>query len=344
MTTEVTVYPHTQRVDPLPTIKNGEPLMPRQKRFERAKAPANILLDSQPHYFQVVEWLLRLRFMTTEQIGRVLDPPRKPSSVHALLRRMFDAGLITRLDVSVKEVKKHWGAAQAYGAVTAVHCLDRKGRDFLAGRLEVDSIEVDWKPRDNQKTGPLAHRLATNDILITMYLGAKKLGWTFEIVQTERDIHTKEGHDFVTDPETHERKPVKADAVARLTQTPSKKAAWLSPEVDMGTEAEKKIRQKIRLHREHYVSGDYQKRHGVKSNRTCFVVADVRDPYLIRPIDQAEWKERVRQRTLTLKHWAEAEGMGSQFWFTPGFALTEEAVWQGPIWARPGQPTPVSFV
>jgi len=333
-------------IDLLTQPRNGELLMDRQKRFERSTAPANILLDSHPHYFQIVEWLLKLRFLTTEQVGRLLDPPRQPSSVHAILRRMYDAELITRFDVPVVETKKHWGPAQAYGAVTAIHCLDRKGRDFLAARYGVSQSEIDWKPRDNQKTGPLAHRLATNDILITMYRGAKRLGWTFEIVQTERDIHKTKyppGYDWVTDPKTRQRKPVKADAVVRVTQIPSPKAAWLSLEVDMGTEAEKKLKQKIRLHREHYLSGAYQKRHGVRSNRTAFVVADVRDPYLTRPIDEAEWRERVEHRTLTLKRWAEEEGMKAQFWFSMGYAITEETVFTQPIWLRPFETNSEAF-
>jgi hypothetical protein len=176
-----------------------------------------------------------------------------------------------------------------------------------------------------------------------MYLAAKQQAWNCEIAQTERQIHKKGGHDFVTDPKTGARKPVKADAVGWLNRPPSPKRAWFSLETDMGTEAEKKVKQKMRLHRQHYDSGAYQKRHDTRSSRYLFVVADIRDPYLIRPIDEAEWKQRLQHRALTMKRWAEEEGMGKQFWFSVGYALTEESVWDGPIWVTPEQKQAVSF-
>ena len=313
----------------------------RQKRFERRKVAPIIPLDANPHYFQVAAWLLNLRFMTTEQLSRVLDPPRQRSAVYDLLRRLYDAGYITRFDVPLR---KRWGSAAAYGAVQAIHCLDRKGANFLADRYSVTRPEIDWQPRDNHKRGFLDHTLATNDVLITMYLGARQAGWKFDIVQTERDIHKRGGHDRVNDPQTGQRRPVKADAVCRLSLAPADKRVWLSLEVDMGTEGEKKIKRKFRLHRQYYVTGGYQKRHGTQSNRVPFVVAAVRDPLLANPMDEADWRRRVRERVLTLKRWAEEEGMRQHFWFAASFDLTVETVWQAPLWRKPLAGQSVPFV
>ena len=299
-------------------------------------------MDANPHYLEVASWLLKLRFMTSEQLGRLLDPSVKSSAVFDLLRRAYDAHLIARFDMPIK---KRWGATQSYGALRAIHCLDAKGAEFLATRYKVARSEIDWKPRDNQKRSFLDHRLATNDVIITMYLVAKRIDWQFEIIQSQRDIHKRGGHDWVRDPKTGKRKPVKPDAVCRLTLTPSEKSAWLSPEVDMGTEGEKKVKQKFRLHREHYdTAKSYQKRHGTTSHRVPFVVADIRDPLLTQPMDEMDWRERVGERVLTLKRWAEEEGIEQHFWFAPSFALTTETVWQQPIWLRPGASNPVSFI
>jgi hypothetical protein len=316
--------------------------MSRQKRFERSDEAANIHADINPHYFQTLSWLYRLRFLTTEQVGRLLDPPRKRTAVFDLLRRMYDGKLITRLDTPVK---RQWGSTRTYGATRAIHCLDLEGARFLADRWEMARSEIDWKPRDNQRTGFLDHTLATNTTLITMYLAAKKVGWSFDIIQTERDINKQAGgHDKVQDTKTRQTRAVKADAVCRLTLTPSKKAAYMSLEVDMGTEPEKKIKQKLRLHRQHYTSGLYEKRHGTKSNRIPFVVADVRDPELIRPIDEAEWQERVRHRVGTLKRWAEEEEMQWHFWFAPSFELTEQTIWQERVWYKVGESEKLAFI
>jgi hypothetical protein len=311
----------------------------RRQRFARRSDPVSIALDANPHYFQVATWLLRLRFMTTQQVGRVLHPVRKPRTVYDLLRRMYDAGLITRFSTPTR---KH-GGRRTY-SVQSIHCLDSAGAAFLAERYKASRSEIDWKPRDNQKHSFLDHRLATNDVLITMHLAAKRLGWQFEIIQSERDIHKRGGHDWVTDPQTKTRKPVKADAVCRLTLNPSGRRAWLSPEVDMGTEGEKKLKQKFRLHRRHYTSGKYQERHGTTSSRIPFIVADVRDPLLSQPMDDRQWRERLGERVLTLKRWAEEEAITQHFWFAPSFALTQGTVWQQPVWLRPGTSKPIPFI
>jgi len=239
---------------------------PRKRRFQRRRPPVKLALHANPHYFQVVSWLLKLRFMTARQIGRIIDPPRKRRTVFDLLRRMYDKGLITRFSVPTKRQ----GKAQSYGVQT-IHCLDVAGAKFLADRYETTRSAIDWKPRDNQKHSFLDHRLATNHVLITMYLAARKLGWRFDIIQSERDVHKRGGHDWVTDPKTKRRKPVKADAVCRLT-LPTNKSAWLSAEVDMGTEGEAKVKQKFRLHRQHYVSGKYRQRHDTPSSRIPLVL------------------------------------------------------------------------
>ena len=319
----------------------GKVTSTRQRRFERGKVDSQLALDANPHYFQVLFWLLRLRFMSSEQISRVLQPARQRSAVYDLLRRLYDAGYIARFAIPAR---KRWGREQVYGAVRAIHCLDRQGAAYLAERYRISRSEIDWKPRDNQKHGFLEHRLATNNVLITMQRGARRAGWQFDILQTEREIHKRGGHDWVVDLATGKRKPVKPDAVCRLALTPSDQSTWLSLEVDMGTEAEKKIKRKFRLHRAHYLSGKYQQRHGTDRNRVPFVVADVRDPLLVRPPSKEDWRRRVRERVLTLKRWAEEEGMRQHFWFAASYDLTEETVWQNSVWLKPLAAGPLAFV
>ena len=315
-------------------------LKPRQNSFSRRKQAANIALDANPHYFQVLVWLLKLRFMTSEQIGSLLEPPIKARAVYDLLRRMYDAELITRFDMPFR---RKWGRGLTYGAAIAIHCLDRAGAAELAKHLETDRSKIDWKPRDNQKNSPLPHRLETNNVLITMYRGARRLGWQFEIVQSERDIHKRGGHDRVIDPKTGDKKPVKADAVCRLKLS-THESALVSLELDMGTEGEKKIKCKLRLHRQHWLTGKYQKRHGTKSSRISFVVADIRDPQIVKPMTERDWRRRVEERVLDLQRWAQEEGMKQYFWFAPAYTLNEETIWQKPLWLRPDLAKPVPFI
>ena len=315
-------------------------LKPRQNSFSRRKQAANLDLDSNPHYFQVMAWLLKLRFMTTDQIARVLDPPIKARAVYDLLRRMYDEKVITRFDMPFR---RKWGRGMTYGAAIAIHCLDRAGAVFLAERLKTDRSEIDWKPRDNQKNSPLPHRLETNNVLVTMHGGARRLGWQFEIVQSEREIHKRGGHDWLTDPTTNARRPVKADAVCRLKLS-TNESALISLELDMGTEGEKKIKRKLRLHRQHWLTGKYQKRHGTKSSRIPFVVADIRDPWLVNPMGEDDWKRRIGERVLLLKRWAQEEEIEQHFWFAPAYTLTAETIWQKPLWLRPKLAKPVPFI
>ena len=313
---------------------------PRAGRFERNHQAANIALDANPHYFQVMAWLLKLRFMTTEQIGRVIDPSRTRSSVYDLLRRMYDAELITRFDVPFR---RKWGEGSTYGSAVAIHCLDSEGAKFLADRYETERSQIDWLPRDNQKNTSLDHRLEANNVIITMYLAAKRLDWRFDIVQSEREIHKRGGHDRVIDSKTGDKRPVKADAVCRLT-LPTDKSAWISLELDMGTEGPKKIKRKFRLHRQHYISGKYEKRHSTRRSRILFVVADIRDPWLIKPMTEKDWRRRIEERVLMLKRWAKEAGMEHHFWFTSAIDLTEETVWHKPIWLRVATVGKVSFL
>ena len=111
----------------------------------------------------------------------------------------------------------------------------------------------------------------------------------------------------------------------------------------MSTEGEKKIKRKFRLHKTHYASGQYQERHHTTSSRILFVVADVRDPLLAQPADALDWRRRIGERVSTLNRWAQEEGMNQLFWFAPGHALTEVAVWREPVWLRPNQSDPISF-
>lgn len=313
---------------------------PRQRRFERRTDAPRVSVDTNPHYFQVAWWLLRLRFMTTMQIARILDPPRKRSAVYRLLRRMYDARIISRFDVPAE---RSWGKPSAYGAVRAIHCPDTKAAHLVTNRLGVSRSEIAWRPRDNLKRSTLRHTLATNDVLITMHRGAQRIGYDLEIVQTERDIHRRGGHDFVVDPEDGIEKPVKADAVCRLVR-PDGKSIWLSLEIDMGTEGEGKIRRKYRLHRRHVTSGAFEARHAARNSRVAFIVGDVRNPLLARPLTQGAWQRRVRVREQQLKEWAGEEGMNRQFWFTARFSLTDDSVWQQPVWLWMGAQYPVFFV
>jgi hypothetical protein len=310
----------------------------RQKRFERREDPPPVDVAADHRCFQLFHWLLKLRFLTTDQIARLLYRPGSRKYAERRLRALYDNQYLDRFPWPVE---RRWGRTRAqFGAVRAIHCLDKQGAGFLADHYGVARSEVDWQPRDNRKPGALEHTLALNDFQITAHLAAQREGWQFEIVQTEREVDKQDGHDRVRDPVTSRLVTVRPDGVCRLIFGPSRQGIYFSPELDMGTEGPKKIRAKARAHVAHFTSGAYERRHGVTSSRVLFVVADVRDPLLERPLDEDEWRARVVARCEDLKHWTEDEIAGARkdlFWYVPAFALTEETIYRAPVWSRAGE-------
>ena len=309
---------------------------PRQKRFERRANPSPIAVAADHRFFQLLNWLLKLRFMTSQQIARLLYKRGSRKYAERQLRAWYDNSYLERFPLPVV---RHWGQTRAhFGAVRAIHCLGEAGARFLAGQLEVARRQLDWKPRDNRQPGNLEHTLALNNFLITCQLAARPNGWAFELLQSEREIDKRAGHDRVVDPKTGKRVTVRPDSVCRLV-FPNSRGIYFSPEIDMGTEGPKKIKAKARAHVAHYSTGLYRKRHGVSSQRILFVVADVRDPLLDRPLRETEWRERVVQRTEKLKHWVEQEIKGTRrdlFWFVPATALNEATIYHEALWTRAG--------
>jgi hypothetical protein len=225
----------------------------RQKRFERRPDPPPLEVDGNLRFLQLFHWLLQLRFLTTEQITRLLYRPGSRKYAERQLRALYDNGYLDRFPAPVA---RKWGATRAqFGAVRAIHCLDEAGARYLAGQWEVARAQIDWRPRDNRRPGNLAHTLALNDFLIMAHRAALKQGWTFELLQSERAIHKADGHDRATDPATGERVTIRPDSVCRLVFTPTRRGIYFSPEIDMGTEGPGKIKAKVRAHAAHFMSG-----------------------------------------------------------------------------------------
>ena len=312
----------------------------RQKRFERRTDAPPLDLTRSHRYFQILYWLLKLRFMSTEQLARLLYSAGSLKYAERQLRRMYDAGYIDRFPVPAFEL---WGRNRgSYGAARAIHCLDEAGARFLSEQFGVTRQEVDWRPRHNHQPGMLDHTLATNDTLITAMVAAKRQDWQLEVIQSEREINHKRGHDRVVDPLTGKRVTVKADAVCRLA-LPAGEGIYFSLELDRGTEGMKKIKAKARAHAAHYKSGLYQKRFGTTSNRILFVVADVRDPVRAQPTNEAEWCERLAERAASIKQWIEAAVDARDqrlFWIADRRQLTPTTFFQGRVWLRPGRAEP----
>jgi hypothetical protein len=78
----------------------------------------------------------------------------------------------------------------------------------------------------------------------------------------------------------------------------------------------------------------------VTSSRILFVVADVRDPLRERSPTEEEWGERVAGRCGDLQRWTEEAITGPRrdlFWFAPARTLSEETLYNAPVWGRAGQ-------
>jgi hypothetical protein len=273
---------------------------------------------------RILQALGRFHYLTVKQITRLLFTPGMTRDVQRWLSEF----------TLMRYVACEEGFSQGAGRPPLIYWLDRAGRDY------VSTLGI-WVPdryrrseRGQHKRLFYEHTLALNDALISLdLLGTLHAGlWVEEIIHEQR---LKREKIRVVLPDGQQRS-AEPDAwvdlrVARAAQTPLRFPLVI--ELDRGSEEQRQFREKIRTLLA-LIDGPYQ--------------AHFRTEYVTFAIIVAA-PDRPERRREQLRAWAEAElrdlgrmDDGGLFFFTatPAATAAPDAMWLGPSWHVPFEPSP----
>ena len=285
----------------------------RLPRFRRSASPPPICLT--PRDLQILEWIHRCRFLTREQIQRLLFTPGAESSCKRRLTLLFHNSYVGRLFLPLRN---------AYGASRAVYYLHRAGVRLLAHtrRLEAGLTERPWREGEREEVF-LSHTLDINEVRIAFTLACRQRGLKLEWLD-ERTLRR-------LDVRQRLRGPVTAAVIlpdAYFTIGEGDAVDGFALEVDRGTVPERRMRARMTAYGEWAASGTYRRRLPAASLRVLFAITS--------------W-DRDGQRLAHLKRWCEEEGGRSLFWFVDGRHLAAADVLVDPVWLVAGRNEPLKL-
>jgi hypothetical protein len=257
-----------------------------------------------PRDRQVVQTVYEYRFLRREQIETLLFPSR--NTANRRLKHLFQHGFLKRLLPPVR---------LGEGRPQPIYALDERGADLIAAQGDVSREEIRWRKKDNRTSYLfLDHTLNNNTFRIAVTLAAKKQGYRILRWLDERDIKT-----------LGERVPAPGKQVRYLPVTPDAffeidlgdRQAGFFLEMDMGTMANRRFKDKVRAYILYKTGGHYEKRFGTGSLRVLTVTTSHR-------------------RLRNLKRTTEGAGGRSLFWFTTLQMLSPEQILR-PVWQISGQ-------
>ena len=133
-----------------------------------------------------------------------------------------------------------------------IYFLDKRGRDYLAEKWDVDPKKIDWKPSyNNVQSQHLDHVLGINDVRIAVTQALEILGYTLEAWLDDTTIKKQSAYDAVTLQSSHGRKyaaKVIPDSYFRLNDGVNRYHFLL--ELDRSTESGPRFGRKIRAYLE----------------------------------------------------------------------------------------------
>lgn len=257
----------------------------------------------------IVRAVADLRFMTRDQISRLLFPALAESVCKRRLTLLYHGGFLDRL---------HLPVAAAYGSSKAVYYLDQAGVRLL---WQQQRLTIPWRRRDGKREiFFLDHTLDINDVCVAVTLTSRRhnldLEWLDERELRRRGVVERfRGHDG-------RRTVILPDAYFALGREGL--ADGFALEVDRATVPEKRMRARMRGYGEWAASGSYRSKLPTQSFRVIFAVTGTtRDP----------------KRLEHVKRWCEEEGGGSLFWFINREGLDADAL-DSPVWWVAGDRSP----
>lgn len=258
---------------------------------------------------KIVKHVAELRFMTRQQISRLVFPGLAESVCKRRLTLLYHSRFLDRI---------HLPVASAHGSSRAVYCLDEGGARLLWRR---EGLAMPWRRREADREAMfLEHTLDTNDVRVAFTLACRRLGldldWMDERELRRRGVvqrfRSRGAGETVILPDAYFT--IGRDAVTD----------GFALEVDRATVSEKRMRARMAAYGEWAASGTYRRKLPSDSFRVVFAVTDTkRDP----------------RRLERLKEWCEEGGGRSLFWFLDRAGLNANVL-RDRVWRTAGETIP----
>ena len=266
-------------------VNNGD----RLPRYTRAKRPPGISV--QPRDVLILMAVAcHYRYLTTRQI-HMLFFGGSMSKTRLRLTKLYHNRYLDR--VHRPTVK---------GSGEAIYCLDKRGADMLASKLDVDRGSMLWHGRSKHLSpDSLEHAIRISDFRVAMSVACERTGlatmtgdWIDE--QILKDLKQEVRVPSPSDPDRHTQCPLAADGYFRMELADGVLQSFML-EIDMGTESNRRFAQRVRAYREYLRSGKYAELFGSASFKALIVTTSSR-------------------RAENLLNTARRAGDKTMFWFT----------------------------
>jgi hypothetical protein len=267
----------------------------RLRRDRRASQPPPMQLTERDK--EIVRAVYACRSRRKDQAQQLFFASR--STAQRVLQRLYQHGYLDRRFLPVTA-----------GRGPTLYTLDRRGVEIL--RLEDGLDTVSRYAANELKSDFLMHLTAINDVRIAVTLGARRAG--YELVRWLSDHELKADYDRVqiTRPGGR-RQSVSLIPDSYFTLKTPRGYANCFLEVDMGTMALERFKNKVRAYIAYHRSGAFEQRYGARAVRILSVT-------------------RSPKRLANLKAATEAAGGQQPFWFALADDLTAESVLGDPVW------------
>jgi hypothetical protein len=220
------------------------PKIKRLPRYHRVAQPPPVIVGYQEK--AILEAVYSYRFLTRNQIVRLLFNPHSATWVDDKLKRLYHNEYLERIFLPT---------APGSGSSPAVYCLDRRGRDHMAKSQGISKSDIAWRRTvDTYRELPfLDHTLRVNDFRIALDLACRQSGLTLEWIE-ERELK-KLHHQAAQRGLTAPGHLVVPDGYCRLKVSGRQHCFFL--EMDNSTQEKLALRRKIRNHIV-FTQGPYQ--------------------------------------------------------------------------------------
>jgi len=309
--------------------------------MKRQQTEEKEVFTVKPHHTRILTAIFHHHIMTTEQVTRLLYSQNSIADVRKLLRALEQATYLT---------VRYLHRTTPVGSLPKLYTLDLDGFNYLKKQ------GLDMPPRfrrlDDKESAStfLPHTLAVNDVLIA----AETLQKSFPAIalygyKHELDLKREKAIVVVIEKRTDEGKGEKETIKVipdlfldfRIQQPEREKPyrCCMFIEIDLNTEGQRKIRQKVRAFLEFVKSGECLTRFGTKNPTIGFINFD-----------------GGQKRREELQTWAEAELKTTKephFW-TDMFVFTAapdkpaivngEELYLSPVWYTPFSTKPTMMI
>ncbi|MCP4212239.1 MAG: hypothetical protein GY764_12280 [Halieaceae bacterium] len=259
---------------------------------------------------QIIQAVWRYRLLRRDQIQTLFFPSR--NTTNRRLQHLYQHGFLQRILPPVR---------MGEGSPQAIYALDRQGIELIALEQGIPPSKVLWNKKEAQASLLfLQHTLHLNDVRIAMTQATQQHGHKIMCWLDEREIIKM--RERVPAPGKRRRHlPVTPDAFFEYKICEKRNGFFL--EMDMGTMALRRFKDKVRAYRIYKRDGHYEKRFGMHSLRILTVTTSMR-------------------RLRNLKKATEQADGRSLFWFTTTEKLAGDWLHE-PIWFVAGKENTASL-